>query len=246
MKFTQILLGIAMAGMVVYAFVCPDAAGFREPKLARIIFFHLPCALIAPGLVFFNAWLGGRYLAKRDLRLDVRLAASSELATVFSILTLATGIIFSYAQWGAWWQNDARQTSFAFVVLLVVAAQAIRAGFADENRRALASAAYAVASAIPAIFLIFVFPRLSQVQQASMHPSQTLSSGSLDAWYGFGVIGILILLSFVAASLYRDRVAVGLAQLEREQNDGYNPDSRGGAAPTGVVRPVAVHEEHES
>ena len=104
-------------------------------------------------------------------------------AVVFGLIVLVTGPIWARKAWGVWWQWDPRQTSFLIVLLLQCGALALRAATQDARRRAAASAAYAVLSAVPALFLVFVFPRLPQIQAASFHPSRTVESGGFDANY---------------------------------------------------------------
>src|SRR2546429_160852 len=45
------IFAIAVALATLAAFLVPPAQNFREPELARIIFFHLPCAISTP--IFF-------------------------------------------------------------------------------------------------------------------------------------------------------------------------------------------------
>jgi heme exporter protein C len=236
-------LGIGMFAATVLTFAAPDAASFRQPALARIVFFHLPSALITSFLSVLMAYHGWRYLRTRAAQWDERGTAALEIAALFGMLTMVTGILFSRVQWGAWWQWDPRQTSFLFVLLILLAALALRAGIADARQRALAGAAYAVATLIPVLFLIFVYPRLPYVQQISFHPSQTVSQGLFDGWYRTGVVAVLVTLGWTAALAYRMRVRVGLAERRLEELDGNLEMARDGAAADRVVRPVSLHEE---
>lgn len=232
-----------MAGAVVWSYLVPDAQLFQVPQLARILFYHLPCAIITALFVFFAPYLAVRYLSSKRLEWDVRSAAANEIGFMFGLFTMVTGIIFSRVQWGSWWQWDARQTSFLFVLLIYGAYFALRAAFADEDKRAANSAAYSVASALPALFLIFVFPRLPQVEQESFHPSQTIQKGLLVGDYRYVTLAMLVLFTVMAVWLYRLRVRAGLAELELENLNGNLEAIGGSAAPTGVVRPVPVSRE---
>lgn len=245
MKPTLILLGLGMAAMTVFNFWAPDASFFREPSLARIIFWHLPSAFICSGILFINTYFGLRYLKTRSMEWDVRLAASTELGTMFAVVTMVTGIIFSRAQWGEWWQWDPRQASFLMVLFLLALAMALRGGFSDEKRRASASSAYAVLSLLPSVFLIFVFPRLKQVEALSLHPSQTIVKGLLDGPYRTGVWGTFIVLAFIAWYLYKQRVGAGILEIKLEQTNGLGEGMVDRSASTVMVRPVAVSEKNQ-
>lgn len=243
MKPRLLVAGLAMTAMTVFNFAAPDAALFREPSLARIIFWHLPCAFVCTWFLFHSAYHGFRYLQSRDMKWDNRLGGSVELGALFGGLTLVTGILFSYVQWGEWWHWDPRQTSFLMVMFLFALGLALRGGFAEEEKRAAVSSAYSVLSLLPNLFLIFVFPRLPQVAQASFHPSQTVAGGMLKGEYAIGVWGTLAALALVTIEIYslRTRAADLAHQLDKQH--GHDEALGGRAAATGVVRPVGVSED---
>ncbi len=228
MNWKTLVFVLGCIGAVVYGLTAPPAESFANPDMARILFFHLPCAFVTTGLIVHSAWLGMRFLQTRDHGFDARNAAATELALLFAALTMASGIVFSRVQWGAWWQNDPRQTSFLMVLLLCGAGVAIRGGLADEQKTAKATAAYSVATVLPMLFLIFVLPRIL----FSFHPSDTLIRGELDGAYWFGVLYGLVLLIWAARYLYVKRYEKRLLP-----DDG---DSDGA-----VVRPVPVSQESD-
>jgi len=244
MKFPW-TLGILGLIATAISFWVPDAPAFREPALARMVFFHLPSALITAGLVFLAAYLGLRsLLAPAQAHWDIRLTATQEMAALFGVFTMSTGILFSRAQWGSWWQWDPRQTSFLFVLLILGGGLALRGGLADEAKRAMASAAYATGAALPSLFLIFVFPRLPQIQQQSFHPSTTVAQNAFDGSYRTVLLLVLATLTWVAVLTYRARVRAGLIELTLINSYGNHEASRDGAAPDRVVRPVVLSEKH--
>lgn len=238
-----ILFALA-AGVVVWAMRVPPTVEepgqkFLSSDLARIIFFHLPCAFAGTVYVLGGAVLSWRYLSSRDWKFEIRAAAANDMAFVLLCLTMATGILFSYVQWGAPWQSDPRQTSFLLVLLLLGAYQILRMAVPDDRRRAAAAAVYWVAALLPVLFLIFVFPRLPQVVQLSSHPSETVQGGRLKGEYGQVVTAGFAVLLGICHWMYRMRVRAGeLAHAWENRNEGL--DAGGGAAPTGVVRPLSV------
>jgi heme exporter protein C len=150
-------------------------------------------------------------------------------------------------QWNAWWQWDPRQTSFLLVLLLVGAALALRAGLKDDEKRANASAGYAVMLALPAAFLIFVYPRLDSVQ--TFHPSMTSAGDRAELFspmYSVGLLLMMIGLGLTCLALYRDRVKAEQLNFEWEaaHGDRWGEADRGGTAADRVVRPVAVSSKN--
>lgn len=231
MSWRTALFWLLAASSVAYAVTAPDATGFPDNSLARIIFFHLPCAFVATGLIVHSAWLGLRFMQTGDSRFDSRNAAATELGAIFAGLTMATGVLFSKVQWQAWWQNDPRQTSFLVVLLLCCAGVALRSGIGDETKAAKAGAAYSVATVLPMLFLIFVLPRVLE----SFHPKTTLVSGEIDGAYWTGILLVFVTLVAATRTLYVSR-----AQLLENKHGHHQDSGHAGLAGSDPRRPVAV------
>lgn len=242
MKLRHYILGVAILASTAYGLSIPDAKGFRDGTFARILLTHIPCAFLASILLTVAAWFGFRYLRTRDLRIDVKTAASVELGTIFALLTMATGLMFSHIQWGQMWQNDPRQISFLFVCLFYVGLLALRSGFKNPVKQAEVTGAYALALLLPMLFLTFVFPRLPQVEALTFHPNDTLPEFKLDGPYSTALAASFVTMAWLAVEVYRFRVAAGLALLESQNHEPLSA-YRNGAAPDGVVRPVALREK---
>ncbi len=230
-----------MGAATIWSFDIPPALEFQQPALARIFVWHFPCPMIAVMLLLFSAWCSFQYLRTRQMHWDERAAATQELAYLWSMLTMATGMLFSKVQWGAWWQWDPRQTSFLLVLMIYAAYFVMRGAFNDAERRAANTSAFALLALLPAMFLIFVFPRLPQVM--SFHPSDSILKGKIKGEYAYVVMTVLTLMSILTVWLYRLRVSVGLLRLELE-NSNERMDVRGGdPAPSGVVRRLPLSGE---
>lgn len=239
-KATRWLFALLVASVTVWSFRVPDVdAPFQRPELARIIFFHLPCAFTGTIFFFAGCWYSCLYLSRKTAELDAKASAANELALIFFALTMATGVLFSYVQWGAWWQSDPRQISFLLVLLIQSAYVLLRMAFSDFAKRAASSAVYNASSLLPAIFLIFVFPRLPQVLQVSQHPSNTIQGGLLRGEYAYCFLAVWAVILAYSIWLFRTRVAVqGISHKLENDNGimGFGGNSAGG----GVVRPVPL------
>jgi heme exporter protein C len=240
MKRVSWLLQFLIIGLLTWsAYAVPDAELFRVPSMARLIFFHLPCALSCTIFFYFGAYLSYKTLRYKQLTWDVRASSANELGMVLAVLTMATGIIFSKLQWGAYWSWDPRQVSFLFVLLLYGAYFALRAAYSDPEKRAWISAAYALFCVLPASFCIFVLPRII----FSLHPSNTVVDGDLKGWYGWVTWSLVLFITIFASTIYKLAVRAGLLELKVLETYG-NLETRGGdTALTGVVRPIPVPDE---
>ncbi len=235
------LVGLGVVGTTIWGFRAPPAAQFPEPDLARILFWHLPFAFLTVIYLIAGAFQSVATLRRQGAsEPDAKAEAANEQALLWAMITMATGILFSKVQWGAWWSWDPRQTSFLFVLLILFAYFAIRAAFSDPVKRAANSAAYCVAALLPILFLIFVLPRLPQVQ--SLHPSNTIVGGGLKGAYWQVVLANFALFTGISFWLFRLRLAASALAAEKESHDG-KLDDGGGRAATGVVRPLSLPDE---
>ncbi len=230
-----------MGAATVWSFHISPAMGFQQPELARIFVWHFPCPILATVLLLLGGWFSANYLKTKDRHWDERAASANELGFIFCLLTMATGIVFSEVQWGAWWQWDPRQTSFLVVLFIYAAYFAVRGAFPDPERRASHSAAYALTAILPALFLIFVFPRLPQI--VSFHPSDSILKGKIKGEYAYVVLTLMLLMGILSVWLYRLRVRAGLMALDSEFNNAELAIGSSTSTPTGVVRPVRISPE---
>jgi heme exporter protein C len=221
-KLMRWLFALLLGLVTLATFWVPDAEGFREPSLARVIFFHLPCAIGSSLFLAAGAYFSVAYLVTKRLETDIRAGSAMSMGALLAVLTMITGILFSKVQWGAWWQWDPRQTSFLIVLLIYSAYFALRAAFT--------------------LFLIFVYPRLPHVVQKSFHPSSTIAQGGFDPYYRTVLYSLFALLMITCIWLYRMSVRAGMLEL-RLLHYGTPETDRRGAAPTGVVRPISLHDE---
>lgn len=242
-QISHLLLGLAVSGMLIFTFLVPDAQLFMEPSLARILFTHVPCAFLASIFIVSSAFFAGSFVRKGTDVAAAKMHASIELGTIFAALTMATGILFSKIQWGAWWHNDPRQISFLIVLFFYAALMALRGAYNDRGRMDRSTAWLSISLVLPAIFLMFVFPRLKFVEQKSFHPTRTIPEGQLDFAYSFGLWGTLVVLGWLALMIFSLRQRVELAERALDDNYGHDETGSRGSAPDGVVRPVAVSEK---
>lgn len=234
------LLFIGLAVATVVSYFVPPAKGFPDPELARVIFFHLPCAFLTTGFLIYGAITGVQFLRTRDMLWEARLHAAESIGTTLAIATMVTGIIFSRVQWGAWWHWDPRQTSFLIVLLLQGAYFAIRMAFDDESLRARASAAYSTLTLLPILFLIFVFPRLPQVAKNSLHPQDTVAKGKFSPDYWSVVLLVFIFLLGMCVWLYRTHVRTTLLERKLRDRHGNLETDRSDTTPRRVGESVSV------
>lgn len=172
----QLLLGLWMAGVTVAAFTyVPPARGFADNEAARIVVFHVPCAMIAVLAYLVSMGYAAAYLARRGAGLDLRSAISAGLGLLFTVLATATGMVFARVQWGTAWNWDPKE--FAIFLLMIVYASyfALRGAIPAAVTRARVSAVYNILAGVVMPYLVIILPRMV----GGLHPV----NASLDAPY---------------------------------------------------------------
>ncbi len=209
---TGILLLVAFA---LAFFWVPPAAEFQRlygnGHIAKIVFVHVPLAIVSFVAFVVAAGFGVAYLRTRRLRWDALGAATIEVAWLYAVLATVTGAWFSRLAWGAWWNWDIRQTTM-FMVLLTYTAYLLVRGAVDEERRASVSAVYAILGAGASLMLYWVVPYLPAIQQISLHPSGIIARGGLDVSYRSVLLLSTLGMGLLFVQLVRLRATLELAE----------------------------------
>lgn len=175
----KVALGIWVTAVILAAFLLDARRLGTLGQGARIIFFHIPVAWVTVVAFLLSSVHSVLYLAKRRRMNDRRAASAAGLGIVFCLLATLSGSIFARITWGSFWNWDPRETTIFFLLLFYAAYFALRVAVADEEARAMLSAAYNVLGLVVVPFLVFVAPRLSAL--AGLHPEPILNvQGRLD------------------------------------------------------------------
>jgi heme exporter protein C len=198
-----------------------DGKNFASPATARIIFWHVPMAILSMLWFFVSAWFAGRYLLKGETFDDTRAAIAAEVGLVLTVLATVTGAVFSKMQWAgglgsAWyegyWQWDPKQTAIAIVIVIFSAYFALRMSVEDPRTRARLSGVYAILGAAAVPFLYYTLPNLPIFKDVSLHPNDVVKAGGMDVPYRWTFN--LSILAHLGVSLWAYQLKVRLGTLE--------------------------------
>lgn len=212
----NIAFGVLAAIVFALAFFwVPPAKEFAERygngHIAKIIFVHVPLAIVSFIGFIAAAGFGVAYLVKREKRWDDFSYAAIEVGWLYAILATATGAYFSRLAWGEWWSWDPRQTTMLLVLLTYTAYLLVRHAVEEQERKASISAAYAVLGAVASVFFYWVVPYLPTVQAASVHPSGIIARGGLD--FAYRLVLRLSMLAFLLLFVQLVRFRAALERL---------------------------------
>src|ERR1035437_9188705 len=95
----QIWLGAWMSAVIAAAFLwLPPARNFADPEAARMVVFHVPCAMLSVLAYVVSTIYAISYLIKGRAKQDIISAASASLGFLFSSLAMMTGMLFARVQ----------------------------------------------------------------------------------------------------------------------------------------------------
>ncbi|MEN6415683.1 MAG: cytochrome c biogenesis protein CcsA [Armatimonadota bacterium] len=199
-----IALGLWMLGLIsAIVLYVPPAEGFADPEAARMVIFHVPCAVIAVVAYIISTVYAIAYLAKGDIARDAKSAVSAKLGLAFTVLATLSGMIFAKLEWGSAWNWDPRETTILILVIVYGAYFALRSAVVNTTVRARVSAVYNILACVVMPYLVFVLPRML----GGLHPTDTLSHrGGLAMEYRIAMAAAIV--GFVWLYVWLFRVGV--------------------------------------
>ncbi len=202
-----ILTLVGIASLALFALVLSPADA-SQGDAARILPLHVGAATFAYVGCFLTTLGSVLFLWKRSKWWELVAYASAEIAALFTAATLVTGMLWGRPTWGVYWVWDARLTSTAMLLLLLLGYLAVRRLPADYEVRAKRASIVGLLL-VPNVIIV----RQSVEWWRTLHQKATLFSDGLDSkieglmlfslFVGFVAIGLL----FVWLLIHRFRVA---------------------------------------
>jgi len=141
--YAAIVVALMAWGYYQAIYVAPTDA--MQGELFRIIFYHVPSAMVA--FLFFAISLAGsigylgfrRNSPRRAQISDAWALAGAEVGVVFCTVVLLTGPLWGRRAWGIWWTWDARLTTTLVLWLIYVSYLLLRRFAAGPQVQTLAA-----------------------------------------------------------------------------------------------------------
>jgi heme exporter protein C len=125
---TRVLGVLSLAGLALlgaYALVWSPADIVQQDSV-RIMYVHVPTAIVAFTACAITTLSSGMWLRKRSEGWWVLGGASAEVGMVFTAACVITGSIWGRPTWGTYWDWDPRITSTTLLFILLVGYLALR------------------------------------------------------------------------------------------------------------------------
>jgi heme exporter protein C len=185
---------VALAVLALFGLVLSPADA-NQGDAVRIMYVHVPSATVAYVGCFLTTVGSAMYLWRKSQWWEVVGYAAAEVATLFTAITLVTGMLWGRPTWGVFWVWDARLTSTAMLLLLLLGYLAVRRLDADYDVRAKRAAIVGLLL-VPNVIIV----RYSVQWWRTLHQKPTLLSNGLGSNIG-GLMLFSLFIGFVAISM---------------------------------------------
>lgn len=128
---------LLLAGGAVWAlFYAP--ADFRQGNSFRILYFHVPAAVVSLAAYYVMAIAGAISLIWRMKMAEVAMKCTAPVGATLTFLGLVTGALWGKPTWGTFWVWDAKLTAYLVLFFLYMGVIALYQAY--ENKEAAAKA----------------------------------------------------------------------------------------------------------
>lgn len=206
--WASVLLIIGLLLAFWYSPTDASSMGFSQ----KIFYYHVPiaaAAFVAFGVAFVAAIA---YLRTQDLKWDRLGYVGVRIGLLFSILVMATGMIWGKAAWGVWWAWEPRLTTYLLACFLYAAYWVLRSVVDEEDRRATYAAVFAIIAFIDVPITFFATRFLPEgLHPVVVGPGGGGMEGSIAVSFAICMVGMLLLMAAIIRrdyeiELIRDRV----------------------------------------
>lgn len=206
---------------LVWGFLTPQ--DYRQGATVKIIFLHVPAALMA-----INGWLmmlvmSLIWLIRRHHVSALAAKAAAPVGAVMTLIALITGAIWGQPMWGTWWEWDPRLTSFLILFLFYLGYIALWAAVEDPDSAADLTGVLCLVGSVFALLsryaVNFWNQGLHQGASLSVAPGERMSSVYKYPLYvsmlGFFLLFLTLVLVRTRTEIRRRRLAALLARENR-------------------------------
>lgn len=186
--------------------VAPPFAGFNAPLTQRIFYYHVPAAWAAYLGFAVTAAASAWHLRSRSARADQVARASAEVGTLFALVALGTGLVWSSQEFlGYSAIEDPQVVSLAVVILSYLGYFALRSGVDEPARRGRLAAVYGLLAVVGV-------PLSYLASKASIHPDFSRPDQELDPLLWALLLGSMAAFTLLFAALVQLRARLAAVE----------------------------------
>ena len=202
---------LIFTGLIWGFFFTPD--DFRQGSTVKIIYLHVPAALVA-----INTWfvmlIGSLVWIVRRHHISALIAKSAApIGLTMTLVTLATGAIWGKPMWGTFWAWDPRLTSFLILFFFYLGYLALWKSIQDQQKAADLTALLCIVGTVFALLSRYAVNFWNQGLHQGASLSLDKEENIADIFYWPLLIFISgFILFFITVLLIRTRTEIQLKQ----------------------------------
>ncbi len=212
--FTSISLLLLIVGVVWGLAFAP--ADYLQGNSFRIIYIHVPSALLAQSSYVLMAACGGVLLVWRIKLADVAMKTCAPIGASITFLALATGAIWGAPTWGTWWEWDARLTSTLVLFFLFIGVIALRDALSDSEQAGKACAVLALVGVVNIPIIKYSVEWWSTLHQTSTFTLTEKPAMPIEMWFPLLIMVLGFYAFFAAAWMMSMRAEILLRETKQQ------------------------------
>lgn len=194
-------------GLVWGFFLTPD--DFRQGSTVKIIYLHVPSALMAINAWFMMLVASLIWLVRRHHVSALAARAAAPVGMVMTLIALFTGAVWGQPMWGTWWAWDPRLTSFLILFLFYLGYIALWSAIENDDTAADLTSVLCLVGSVFAILSRYAVNFWNQGLHQGASLSMDADQNVADVfWYPLVVSMAGFVLLFVALVFLRTQTEI--------------------------------------
>lgn len=212
-----------VTGLIWGFFGTPD--DFRQGATVKIIYLHVPAALMAINAWFMMLVASLIWLIRRHHVSALAAKAAAPVGITMTLIALVTGAIWGQPMWGTWWAWDPRLTSFLILFLFYLGYIALWEAVEDPDTAADLTSVLCLVGSVFAVLSRYAVRFWNQgLHQGTSVPVATGGRTVSDVFFypllvsmvGFGLLFLALVLYRTGTEIRLRRARAMLARQNRE------------------------------
>jgi heme exporter protein C len=208
LPWTAALSAICLVvGLIWGFFFTPD--DFRQGSTVKIIYLHVPSALMAINVWFMMLVTSLIWIIRRHHVSALAAKAAAPIGVAMTLIALITGAIWGQPMWGTWWVWDPRLTSFLILFLFYLGYIALWSAIEDNDTAADLTSILCLVGSVFAVLSRYAVNFWNQGLHQGASLSLDKEKNVADVFYQPLLVCIAgFVLLFVALMLLRTRTEI--------------------------------------
>ena len=202
-------VGCLVVGLVWGFFFTPD--DFRQGSTVKIIYLHVPAALMAINAWFMMLVASLIWIIRRHHVSALAAKAAAPVGIFMTLIALITGALWGQPMWGTWWAWDPRLTSFLILFLFYLGYVALWEAIEDPDTAADLTSVLCLVGSVFAVLSRYAVNFWNQGLHQGASLSLDKEENVADVFYFPLLVAIAgFVMLFLALVLYRTGTEIRL------------------------------------